>query len=424
VQSTLSVTDAREAQQAIAQLLGDGRTAEIVGRASRRAYGRPLQTDTILDLSALEGITVYEPGELVLTARPATPLSHIRSALAAQRQQLAFEPPDFARLWAEAPGRGTLGGCLCVGLGGPRRPSAGAPRDHFLGVKGINGFAQTFAAGGRVVKNVTGFDLPKLLAGSLGTLAVMTEVTVKVMPAPPCTKTLLLHGLDDAQAVASLGDALSSPSAVSGAAHFPAAITGTLPALQALSGAVTALRLEGLERSVNARLEQLTQRLAHPGGQRSGSRGAQGEGSGSECTILDEVCSQRLWADVADVAAFAGPSERSVWRVSTRACTAVGIARAVRQTLDCRYFFDWGGALLWIELPAEPLAHQGLIREICTRLGGADAHATLVRAPEPVRARAAPLPPLSGALAALTERVKLQFDPQRLFNRGRMYAGL
>ncbi|MGH8142541.1 MAG: FAD-binding protein [Steroidobacteraceae bacterium] len=409
MQSTLRVTDAREAQQAITELLADGRPAEIIGRATRRPYGRPLQTDAILDVSALEGITVYEPGELVLSARPGSPLSLIQTTLAEQCQQLAFEPPDFSRLWGVAPGRGTLGGCLAVGLGGPRRPSAGAPRDHFLGVKGLNGFAQTFAAGGRVVKNVTGFDLPKLLAGSLGTLAVMTEVTVKVMPSPPCTKTLLLHGLDDAQAVALMGQALSSPAAVSGAAHFPAAITSTLPALHAASGAVTALRLEGLERSIDARLEHLTQRLAR---------------DGSECTIFDESSSRRLWVDVADVAAFAGSSERPVWRVSTPASTAVGIARAIQEALDCRYFFDWGGALLWIELPAEPLAHEGLVRELSLRAGGTDAHATLVRAAEQVRARISPLPPLPASLAALTARVKAQFDPQRIFNRGRMYAEL
>jgi glycolate oxidase FAD binding subunit len=409
VQSTLKVADAREAQQAIAELLADGRTAEIVGRASRRSYGRPQQADAVLDVSALEGITLYEPGELVLSARPASPLSLIHSTLAEQRQHLAFEPPDFGRLWGDAPGRGTLGGCLSVGLGGPRRPSAGAPRDHFLGVKGLNGFGQAFAAGGRVVKNVTGFDLPKLLAGSLGTLAVMTEVTIKVMPAPACTKTLLLHGLGDAPAVALMGEALSSPAAVSGATHFPAAITSTLPALPATSGAVTALRLEGLERSIKARLEHLMQRLAPSGG---------------GCTILDESASCRLWADVADIAPFAGPSERPVWRLSIRASTAVGIAQAIQESLECRYFFDWGGALLWIELPSEPLAHQELIRGTCRRVGGPDAHATLVRAAEQVRARASPLPPLTGPLAALTVRVKAQFDPQRVFNRGRMYAEL
>lgn len=409
MQSTLRVTDAREAQQAIAALLADGRTAEIVGRASRRAYGRPVQTDARLDVSALDGITVYEPGELVLSARPGSPLSLIKTTLAEQRQHLAFEPPDFGRLWGQVPGEGTLGGCLSLGVGGPRRPSAGAPRDHFLGVKGVNGFAQAFAAGGRVVKNVTGFDLPKLLAGSLGTLAVMTEITVKVMPAPPCTKTLLLHDLDDARAVASLSEALSSAAAISGAAHFPAALASTLPGLHGASAAVTALRLEGLERSINARLEHLTQRLAR---------------AGSECTTLDEPASRKLWVDVADVAAFAGPVERPVWRLSLRASTAVSLVRSIQESLECRYFFDWGGALLWMELPPDPLAHQGLIREACTRVGGADAHATLVRASEQVRASTSPLPPLAGPLAALTERIKAQFDPQRLFNRGRMYAGL
>ena len=409
MQSTLRVRDAREAQQAIAELLAGARTAEIVAGASCRSYGRPLRADVLLDVSALAGITIYEPAELVLSALPGTPLSLIRTTLADQRQHLAFEPPDFGRLWGSDPGHGTLGGCLSIGAGGPRRPSAGAPRDHFLGVRGVNGFAQAFAAGGRVVKNVTGFDLPKLLAGSLGTLAVMTEVTVKVMPAPPRTKTLLLHGLEDAQAVAVMSEALSGPAAVSGAAHFPAALASTLPGLQGASAAVTALRLEGLERSIDARLEQLKQRLGR---------------AGSECTTLDEDASRQLWIDVADVAAFAGPLERPVWRLSLRASTAVGLIRTIHESLECRYYFDWGGALLWVELPPEPLAHQALVRDACLRVGGPDAHATLVRATEQVRASAAPLPPLAGPLATLTERIKTQFDPQRLFNRGRMYPGL
>lgn len=409
MQPTLRIRDAAEAQQAIAELLADGRTAEIIGHASRRSYGRPLQADAILDLGALEGISVYEPGELVLSARAGTPLSLIQATLAEQHQHLAFEPPDFSRLWGAAPDRGTLGGCLSLGLGGPRRPSAGAPRDHLLGVKGLNGFGQAFAAGGRVVKNVTGFDLPKLLAGSLGTLAVMTEVTIKVMPAPPSTSTLLLQGLDDAQAVALMGEALSSPAAVSGAAHFPTSVTGALPALPAASGAVTALRLEGLPRSIKARLEHLTQRVVPSGG---------------ECTTLDEPSSRRLWRDVADIAVFAGSADRPVWRLSTLATTALRIIRTIQESLECRYFFDWGGALLWIELPPEPLAHQELVREACLRVGGPDAHATLVRAAEQVRAQASPLPPLDAPLAALTKRLKAQFDPQRLFNRGRMYAEL
>jgi len=236
---------------------------------------------------------------------------------------------------------------------------------------------------------------------------VMTEVTIKVMPAPPSTSTLLLQGLDDTQAVALMGEALSSPAGVSGAAHLPSSVSGSLPSLQAASGAVTALRLEGLPRSIQARLEHLAQRLLP---------------SRSECTTLDEPSSRRLWQDIGDVAAFADRSERPVWRLSARATTTVRIIQTIQESLECRYFFDWGGALLWIELPSEPLAHQAVVREACRGLGGPDAHATLVRAAEQVRAEASPLPPLDASLAALTERIKGQFDPHRLFNRGRMYA--
>ena len=168
------------------------------GHGSKRAIGRPAQTDLTLDLSALSGITLYEPEELVLSAKAATPLAEIEALVAAKGQQLAFEPMDYATLLGGVAGRGTIGGALAANLSGPRRIKAGAARDHFLGFSAVSGRGETFKSGGRVVKNVTGYDLCKLIAGSWGTLAAMTEVTIKVLPAAETEETLLIRGLEPA----------------------------------------------------------------------------------------------------------------------------------------------------------------------------------------------------------------------------------
>ncbi|HEX9699490.1 MAG TPA: FAD-binding protein, partial [Acidobacteriota bacterium] len=197
---------------------------EIVGRGSKQGFGRPVQAAHGLDLSALAGITLYEPEELVLAAHAGTPLAEIEAALAAQNQHLAFEPPDLGPLLGHEADDGSIGGVLACNLSGPRRLKSGAARDHFLGVAAVSGRGEVFKSGGRVVKNVTGYDLCKLLAGSHGTLAVMTDVTVKVMPRPEKTRTVMVFGQDDRQALVVMTQALNSPHEVSGAAHLPAAV--------------------------------------------------------------------------------------------------------------------------------------------------------------------------------------------------------
>ena len=162
--------------------LGEGKALELVGHGSKQAIGRPAQTDATLDLSALTGITLYEPEELVLSAKAGTPIAEIEALVGAEGQQLAFEPMDYAAILGAAAGRGTIGGVLAANLSGPRRIKAGAARDHFLGCTAVSGRGETFKSGGRVVKNVTGYDLCKLMAGSWGTLAAMTEVTIKTLP--------------------------------------------------------------------------------------------------------------------------------------------------------------------------------------------------------------------------------------------------
>src|SRR3954470_19135851 len=197
----LKPRDAKEVEEALRWALEDDRALDIVGAGTKRAIGRPSQTDITLDLSGLAGITLYEPEELVLSARAGTPLAEVEALVESRGQQLAFEPMDYGPILGGAADAGSLGGALAVNLSGPRRIKAGAARDHFLGFTAVSGRAETFKSGGRVVKNVTGYDLCKLLAGSFGTLAAMTEVTIKVLPRPETEATVTVVGLDDDAAI-------------------------------------------------------------------------------------------------------------------------------------------------------------------------------------------------------------------------------
>jgi glycolate oxidase FAD binding subunit len=247
---TVQPRDGKDVEAAVQWALAESKTVEIVGHGSKRAIGRPAQTDLTLNLSTLTGVTLYEPEELVLSAKAGTPLAEIEALLAANGQQLAFEPMDYAGILGGVAGRGTIGGALAANVSGPRRLKSGAGRDHFLGFSAVSGRGETFKSGGRVVKNVTGYDLCKLIAGSWGTLAAMTEVTIKVLPRPETEQTLLILGLEPARALEAMTCAMGSSCDVSGAAHLPSGVAGRIAADELGGGAVTALRLEGFSPSV------------------------------------------------------------------------------------------------------------------------------------------------------------------------------
>src|SRR6187401_508258 len=306
---TLQPGDAKDVEAAVQWMLAEGKAAEIVGHGSKRPIGRPAQTDLTLDLSALTGVTLYEPEELVLSANAATPLAEIEALVAARGQQLAFEPMDYATILGGAAGRGTIGGALAANLSGPRRIKAGAARDHFLGFTAVSGRGETFKSGGRVVKNVTAYDLCKLMAGSWGTLAAMTDVTVKVLPRAETGQTLLVLGLDDAKATQAMSAAMNSPNDVSGAAHLPASVAARLTGA---GRAVTALRVEGVAPSVVHRVHSLESLLK--------SFGA--------LATLDETTSRPFWKSVSDVVPFAG-DDRVIWRISTAPSRGHEIAAAI-----------------------------------------------------------------------------------------------
>jgi glycolate dehydrogenase FAD-binding subunit len=407
---TLRARDAKDVEAAVQWLLAESKAAEIVGHGSKRAIGRPAQTDLTLDLSGLSGVTLYEPEELVLSARAGTPLAEIEALVAAKGQQLAFEPMDCAAVLGGTAGRGTIGGVLAANLAGPRRIKAGAARDHLLGFSAVSGRGDTFKSGGRVVKNVTGYDLCKLMAGSWGTLAAMTDVTLKVLPAPETEETVLVRGLAPEQAVAAMTTAMGSACDLSGAAHLPAAVAARLPGGSAASagGAVTALRLEGFAPSVSHR-RRLVEVMMSPLG---------------EVVTLDAAASRALWTAVRDVTPFAAGrhgGEGPLWRISTAPSRGAELGALIAGKAEGEMLYDWAGGLIWLALAARDGAAASLVRQAVAATGG---HATLIRAPAAVRAAAQVFSPQDAAVAALTKRIKASFDPSGVLNPGRMWAGV
>jgi glycolate oxidase FAD binding subunit len=400
---TLKPQDHKQVEDAVKWALAEGKTLELVGGGSKRAFGRPSQSDITLDLSAFAGVTLYEPEELVLSAGAGTPIAEIEALVDGKGQQLAFEPMDLGPLLGVAD-RGTIGGTIAAGLAGPRRIKAGSARDHFLGASAVSGRGETFKTGGRVVKNVTGYDLCKLLAGSFGTLAAMTGVTIKVLPKPETEETLLFSGLDDATAIRVMTAAMGSSCDVSGAAHLPAHVALRFTGIGGSS--TTALRLEGVAPSVRHRKAALAA-LLKPFG---------------NVSSLDEMASRTLWLEIRDVRPFAasGPSgERPVWRISVAPSRGFEIAAAIEPS--AQMFYDWSGGLIWIAPLAARDSGATMIRKAVAPLGG---HATLIRAPAAVRAAVDVFEPQPGPVAALTKRVKESFDPRGVLNPGRMWAGV
>jgi len=379
---------------------------EIFGAGTKRGFGRPVDAAKQVTTAAMSGILSYHPEELVLTARAGTHMREIVVALAERGQHLAFEPPDFTALYAPdeagSPRGDTLGGVLATNLAGPRRFAAGAARDHFLGFTAVNGRGEIFKAGGQVVKNVTGYDLPKLMAGSFGTLGLMDEVTVKTLPRPEKTRTVLLYGLDGPAASAAMTKALGGAYDVTGATYLPNLLAQRSKVeLVGGRGSVTALRVEGSAPSVEHHCAALRRDL------------------GGENEELHTKNSVMLWREIRDVAGFFD-AENILWRVSVPPSHGPGIAAGFAiEVQGSDFYLDWGGGLIWLSLPLEHGANAEHVRRSLTRCGG---HATLVRAPEETR-RKSPVFEIEGS-PALMQRVKTAFDLDGILNPGRMVEGL
>jgi len=404
---TLRVRDAKDVEEVVRAAIAAEQPLEIVGHGTKRAIGHPMATNAVLDVSALNAVTSYEPNELIITVQAGAPLADVQSLIDSKSQQFAFEPIDTSSLLG-ASGNGTIGGMIGAGLAGPRRIKAGGARDHLLGAHAVSGFGDSFKTGGRVVKNVTGYDLCKLLTGSWGTLAVMTEVTLKVMPKPESERTLLLAGLDDATANRAMTAALGSPYDVSGAAHLPyqafRPATGALAGFAAQGRAVTLLRLEGIAASVADRANSLGKTLAPFGA----------------VDMLEEAASAAVWSAIRDVEPFAAGGALGawpVWRIVCPPASGGALGQALARETGGDVIYDWGGGLIWAALPPKPDALAALVRQHVDRAGG---HASLIRASEQVRQNVDVFHPQAPGIAALSQRVRNSFDPKIILNRGRM----
>jgi glycolate oxidase FAD binding subunit len=371
----------------------------IEGRGTKRALLRPVQAARTLSTRNLTGITLYRPTELVISARAGTPLPEIEAVLAEKGQGLAPEPPD-TRVIFGGDMAATIGGIVAANLSGPRRITVGAVRDHLLGIRFVNGTGEVVRSGGRVLKNVTGLDLCKLLAGSHGTLGVITEVTLKVLPLAETSATLAIRVPDIAAGVRALSAGLGSPYGVTGAALLPeghAAGHGGQP------GPLAVLRIEDFASSVAYRTGRLAEDLAAFG----------------DARVMEAGDSVPLWAAIRDALPLAAAADEAVWRVSVRPSAAAAVVAAV-QAVGGRCFLDWGGGLVWIAGPATEAVHGAVVAAAAATRGTF----LLFRAPEPLRAAVAVLPPEPAALAAISARVKAAIDPAGVLNPGRMRAGL
>jgi len=374
---------------------------EVVGQGSKRGIGRPAQTEHTLNLSRLSGVTLYEPAELVLTARAGTPIAEIEKLLADCNQQLDFEPLDYGLLHGLAAGAGTIGGVLATNLSGPRRLKAGAARDHILGIRAVSGRGEAFKAGGRVVKNVTGYDVSKAMAGSWGTLAVCTDVTFKVLPVPETETTLAIRGLLDDQAAAAMALAMGSSAEVSSAAHVPEGVAISVAGGALGSEAATLLRLEGFPPSIAYRFNLLQDMLKKAG----------------ELQVLLGEKSKAVWRDLRDCIPFVDGTHKPVWRVSMQPSEAHKMTLDLRRNCPASAFYDWQGGLVWLRMEHGE-AEAERVRALVKAYGGG--HATLVRANAAVRAAVPVFEPQPPALRALAERLKASFDPHNILNPGRM----
>jgi glycolate oxidase FAD binding subunit len=320
-----------------------------------------------------------------------TPLAEIEARLAVQGQMLPFEPMDHRGLLGtggESGGEPTIGGVVACGVSGPRRIQAGACRDSMLGVRFVNGRGEAIKSGGRVMKNVTGYDLPKLLCGCYGTLGVISEIGFKVLPMPKTEATLFRRGLSPARAIYALSAALTSPFGITGAAH-----------LDGEEGPRTMVRIEGLEGSVDYRKHELYALL----------------GAGWE--TANGAASAALWREVRDVAPFAGRAG-AVWRVSVKPGDGPGLSENLDAAgLDHAALYDWGGGLVWLMTEERGDAGAALIRRETAARGG---HATLVRANAATRAAVEVFEPEPAPLARISAGLRAKFDPAGILNPGRM----
>ena len=396
--SDLTPNNEAELVSVIQQALSDATPLLVQGNGSRSGLGRTVQSAKTLSTSNLSGITLLEPAEMVFSAKAGTPVSVVKAALAEHGQAMTFEPMDHRRLYGTA-SEPTIGAVAAGNISGPRRIMAGAARDSLIGVRLVNGKGELIKNGGRVMKNVTGLDLVKLMSGSWGTLGVLSEVTFKVLPKPVRSATLQFSNLADDKALAALCAAMKSQFEATGTAHLPAGSDG--------EKAKTLIRLEGFDSQLRYRLDQMAKHLSEFG----------------KAEEIAEAESEVLWNSIRDCGPLAEPSSNAIWKISVAPTNGAAFMARFASKHTAKHYFDWSGGLIWLAIDPEQYADAGAaaLRELLAEFGG---HATLMRGPPELRSRIDVFHPQPAPVMRITAEIKNTFDPQNIFNPGFMYSGI
>ena len=391
----------------LANILSDAATrqspVEIMGAGTKQSVGRPIQSVAQISTRGLTGIMLYEPNELVMSARAGTLVTDVEAQLAGRNQMLPFEPMDLGPLLGRDAGHGTIGGVFATNISAARRVHSGSARDHLLGIRAVTGYGAAVQAGGRVMKNVTGYDVGRGLTGSWGTLAVMTELTFKVVPVPEATATVAFFGLPDEIGIEVLCAAMGSPYEVTGAVHIQQQPATRLwqSQIRGPGKSATAFRLEATPQAIAHRVDKLRALLKVYG----------------EMHVIDTGPSREFWQEMRILTAMHG-SNSPLWRISTTPTLGPRVVADIARYMPVDAIYDWCGGLIWLEVPASADAGATDIRRVIALHGG---HATLIRADAAVRSAVEVFQPLDPGIDRLTRRLKSTFDPAGILNRGRMY---
>ena len=377
---------------------------EINGSKSKNKIGRNFQAEKTLDLTSYSGIIDYKPEELYIKVKAGTPINSIIEELDKHDQQLAFEPVDFGFLFNGKSNNGTIGGVISCNFAGPRRFKVGSARDHLLGFQGINGKGEIIKSGGTVVKNVTGYDLCKLISGSFGTLSVLTELSVKVLPKPQSSKTLIINNPHIKKAIEYLGTALSSSSDPSGGVFYPEQFDQSFTFNDLThKGALTAIRIEGPSNSVDHRIKNLSAELGL---------------LENEYSILESVQTKIFWNKTKNLEIFSN-SKKNLLRIVVPISETLSVLQKMKP-YEINYFLDWGGSLIWVELEKISLKILREIKDITQQHSG---YFTVIKVEDDLKA-SADIFTIDPIKYKISEKIKKSFDPKRIFNPGKMYSGI
>mgnify|MGYP000958514239 FL=1 len=377
---------------------------EINGTKSKNKIGRNFQSEKTLDLSGYSGIIEYKPEELYIKVKAGTPLKEILEAIDKNNQQLAFEPIDFGFLFEGKSNGGTIGGVVACNFAGPRRFKVGSARDHVLGFQGINGKGEIIKSGGTVVKNVTGYDLCKLVSGSYGTLTVLTELSIKVLPKSESSKTLIINNPFLKKAIEYLGIALSSSTDPSGGVFYPERFENNFVFNDLIhKGALTAIRIEGPINSVDQRIGRLVKELSL---------------LENEYSVLDNFQTDLFWSKTRNLEVYSN-LKNNLLRVIVPVSETLNVIQKLKK-YEVNYFIDWGGNLIWLELETISLKILREIKEITQEHSG---YFTIIKLEEDLKA-SADIFTIDPIKYKISEKIKKSFDPKRIFNPGKMYSGI